>query len=334
MTTQHAQLFLEILADASRQPAALRMHLKLDDGEALNALLAGETFARLTGRIPVLLLKSEFNALPAPLTTTLETSGCTVIDPTSIQPLGANSAELAAYMAPPTARYVSGDWYLAAPTKPSSAQTASRTLALKLLQLVAAEADTRELEAIFRHDPSMSYQLLRLVNSIGMGSRRISSFAQAIVMLGRNQLRRWINLMLFAPRKEDPRLAMLMARVSVRARTMELLARAAGYDKVAQESAFMAGMFSLLGVLFGMPLVDVLKPLNIGDELSAAVLREEGRIGQVLSVVTAAEQGDPLRLSALLETLDTPAFNFDAIQIEAHLWMLELMGEASGETNG
>jgi hypothetical protein len=47
---------------------------------------------------------------------------------------------------------------------------------------------------------------------------------------------------------------MLLARVVVRARSMELLARESGLDRSAQDLAFMAGMFSLLGVLFGSPL--------------------------------------------------------------------------------
>jgi c-di-GMP-related signal transduction protein len=97
--------------------------------------------------------------------------------------------------------WLDGDWMLAPPQRPTAAQSASRTLSLKLLQMVMTDAETRELEAVLRQDPALSYHLLRLVNSLGMGlTRRIASFSQAIMILGRNQLRRWLNLMLFAAR--------------------------------------------------------------------------------------------------------------------------------------
>ncbi|MBV5336453.1 MAG: HDOD domain-containing protein, partial [Deltaproteobacteria bacterium] len=114
-------------------------------------------------------------------------------------------------------------------------------------------------EAVFRQDPILAYHLLRLVNSLCIGvDKHISSFSQAILILGRHQLKRWLNLMLFAANRDDYRTPMLMARVAVRARSMELLAKAGGFDRSEQDQAFMAGMFSLLGVLFGMPLSEVL----------------------------------------------------------------------------
>src|SRR5471030_836304 len=181
--------------------------------------------------------------------------------------------------------WLAGDWYLAPPPKPNGQQATSRTLALRLVQLVNADADNHEIEAVLRQDPTLSYHLLRLVNSLGMGTgRRVTSFSQAILILGRSQLRRWLNLMLFSSREADQRSAMLLARVAVRARAMELLSKAAGHDKPHQEQAFMAGMFSLLGVLFGMPLAEVLQPLMISEAVQQALLSREGELGQLLLV--------------------------------------------------
>src|SRR5450830_362431 len=136
---------------------------------------------------------------------------------------------------PPSVHWIEGDWFLAQPPKPVGTQAASRALALQLVQLVSADADTHEIEALLRQDPTLSYHLLRLVNSLGMGTgRRVTSFSQAILILGRSQLRRWLNLMLFAARADDPRAPMLLARVAVRAQTMELLAKAGGLNKSTQ----------------------------------------------------------------------------------------------------
>lgn len=232
---------------------------------------------------------------------------------------------------PPGVNWIEGDWFLAPPPKPVGAQAASRALALQLVQLVSADADTHEIEALLRQDPTLSYHLLRLVNSLGMGTgRRVTSFSQAILILGRAQLRRWLNLMLFSSREGDPRSAMLLARVAVRARMMELLSKACGEDKPHQEQAFMVGMFSLLGVLFGLPLEEVMKPLTISDAVQQALLAHEGELGQLLCVVESAEREDHDALDGCLAALPLDADTYNRIVIDAYLWMQDVTAGKTG----
>jgi hypothetical protein len=231
---------------------------------------------------------------------------------------------------PPSVEWIEGDWALQPPQRPSGSQAASRALALQLVQLVSNDAENHEIESVLRRDPTLSYHLLKLVNSLGMGSgRKITSFNQAILILGRAQLRRWLNLMLFAAREGDLRSAMLLARVSVRARMLELLARASGQGKAAQEQAFMAGMFSLLGILFGMPLEQLLAPLNIGDAAQQALLHKQGELGELLSLVEAAERGGLAEAAQRLEALQLSPAEFNAIVADANLWMLDVTGEVA-----
>ena len=231
---------------------------------------------------------------------------------------------------PPSAAWVEGEWFLAPPSKPVGNQVTSRALALQLVQLVSADADTHEIEAVLRQDPTLSYHLLRLVNSLGMGAgRRVTSFSQAILILGRSQLRRWLNLMLFSSREGDRRSPMLLARVAVRARAMELLARDAGLGKSGPEQAFMVGMFSLLGVLFGMPLADVLQPLTMSEAVQQALLAHEGELGDLLGVVEAAERDDEAALALRLQALQIDTAGFNQIVADAYLWMQTV---ASGNT--
>lgn len=229
------------------------------------------------------------------------------------------------------AGWIEGDWPLAPPSRPVGAQAASRALALQLVQLVAAEADTHEIEALLRRDPTLSYHLLKLVNSLGMSTgRRVSSFSQAILILGRQQLRRWLNLMLFSAREGDLRSAMLLARVAVRAHALELLARETGLDKHHQELAFMVGMFSLLGVLFGMPLADVLAPLAVGEAVQQALLDKQGELGALLALVEAAERGEFGAVAAQLAALQLDGAGFNRIVAEANLWMLSVATDDAG----
>jgi len=288
-------LQIEWLADPQGRPAALRLaQPDLRDAPAWSALAAAPELAELIRRQPLWLDDSALAALAG--AGEAGEAAAQALFAAGVRPLApAAVAQADTWPAPPAARaaaqaLVAGPWYLQPPPKAGAAQAASRARALQLLQLVNADADTREIEAGLRQDPTLSYHLLRMVNSVALrGQREIGSFAQAIMILGRQQLRRWLHLMLFSARDEDPRSAMLTARVMLRARTMELAAEALGQDRAAQEQAFMAGLFSLLGVLFGQPLAEVLRTLALPDALVAALLRGEGELGALLARVEAAE---------------------------------------------
>ena len=78
------------------------------------------------------------------------------------------------------------------------------------------------------------------------------------------------------------------------------LAKGRGQDKPAQDQAFIAGMFSLLGVLFGMPLPEVLAPLTMSDAVQEAVLEYKGDLGAMLRLCEAVEEADFEQLAAQL----------------------------------
>jgi EAL and modified HD-GYP domain-containing signal transduction protein len=316
-----ALIYFHVLANRAGLPAAVLLEVGAGDMDGLPALLDSEAGQELVQRWPCFhraalgpglgeaLAQTPWRPLTAPVLARADT----------------------VFEAPPVAEWVEGDWPLAPPPKVGGAQAASRALALQLVERVAADADTHEIEALLRLDPTLSYQLLRLVNSLGVGAgRRITSFAQALLILGRQQLRRWLNLMLFAARQGDPRAPVLLGRVAMRACALERLARLRGLDRTGQEQAFMTGMFSLLGVLFGMPLSDVLAPLSIGQDVQAALLRHEGELGALLDLVEAAEQGRLDAVAARLPQLEIAAPDFNAAMLEAAAWMAAAVRESSG----
>ena len=317
-TTTAPPLFLHLLADRNGSPAGLVLGgagVALDDlpHESLSELAQGlRCFYR--------------EGVAAELAEALQAAGWQPLPQAAL--LHSDSVFDAKALPAPVA-WIEGDWFMEPPPKPVGAQAASRALALQLVQLVSNEADTHEIEALLRQDPTLSYHLLKLVNSLGMGTgRKVTSFSQAILILGRAQLRRWLNLMLFSSREGDMRSAMLLARVAVRAHALEQLCKALGQDKLHQEQGFMAGMFSLLGVLFGMPLAEVLQPLTIGDEVKQALLAHEGELGALLALLETGERGDYAALSAQLAQLGLDAATFNQIMADASLWM---QGVASGK---
>jgi hypothetical protein len=319
-------LFLQLVADRKLAPGALALTFSRHD-DAVLPIVVQSDFVTLAAEFPCLLRSAEAQRFSPALQTALQTAGCRLLPDEAVQRADSSPPE----HLPANAHWLAGDWYLAPPPKQTGSQAASRARALKLAQLVATDADTREIEDIFRQDPALSYHLLRLVNSPGLGiGRQVASFSQAILILGRQQLRRWLNLMLFAARKEDPRAPMLLARAAVRARSSELLAKASGLDKAGQEQAFMAGMFSLLGVLFGQPLAEVLQPLRVSETLSAAVLDHAGAVGRLLQTVEAAERAEAEPLEELLAALQVAPAELNLLSLEAHRWMLGVVRDQQG----
>lgn len=333
MSSIQIPVFFHVLADRALQPGAVLLDIAGQSqgaDEALQVLGKQTDLAALTATLPSFVRSQSADSLSEATWGMLQQAGCQRLDDTA----WSRSDALTKPQVPAPTQWLAGDWYLAPPVKPNARQTSSRALALKLVQLVVADADTRDIEDVFRQDPGLSYHLLRLVNSVGMGSsRRINSFSQAILLLGRQQLRRWLNLMLFSANSDDYRSAMLLARVTQRSRTLELLARQTGLDKSAQELAFMTGMFSMLGVLFGWPLAEVFKPLQISDVLVAAVLRHEGDIGKLLRLVEAAERRDAQALLPLLESVHLSVAEFNQINLEACHWMLGVVLAKQGDAN-
>lgn len=317
-------VLFRVLADQAGIPASLLMDVGAGDEAALLPLVDSASFQALNDAMPVCYREG----LSAPLADALAAAGWKQLVPGTLL---REDERLVKEEMPAGTLLIEGDWCMAAPPKPTGAQAASRALALQLAQLVATDAHTHDIEALLRKDPTLSYHLLRLVNSLGIGAgRRISSFSQAILILGRQQLRRWVNLMLFAARQGDPRSAMLLARVAVRARLLEQLARTRGMAKSVQDQSFIAGMFSLLGVLFGMPLAEVLAPLSISEELHQALLEEKGELSQSLRLCMAVEEGDFGAVAALLRELRLDVASFNEAIVEANLWMI---GAVRGTVN-
>ncbi len=324
-------IFLQILADRSGKPCALLLDVDADARadanapEGLLALVDSDAFGKLNATFACL-----YDGAPgAPLAQALQQAGWQGVDDGAVL---RTDAALGAPLAP-AVQWIAGNWCLNPPAGAQGTQGVSRALALQLVQKVAADADTHEIETLLRHDPTLSYHLLRLVNSLGMGmgtGRRITSFSQAILLLGRQQLRRWLNLMLFAARQGDVRSAMLLARVAVRARALELLAKASGLDKTAQEQAFMTGMFSLLGVLFGMSLAEVIAPLAVTDAVQQALLARTGTLGALLALIESAEQGRHADVAAALDALQIQNQQFNELIVEATSWMLGVVSETLG----
>ena len=227
-------------------------------------------------------------------------------------------------------RWIAGNYPLNPGPVKSTAASPGRSTMLKLLAQITGDADSRDIEATLKQDPNLSYQLLKLVNSVAFSmTNKISSFSQAITMLGRRQLQRWLQLLLYArPPGKGDEASPLMPRAAMRAGLMEGLARAAGLSKDGQDRAFMVGMFSLLEPLVGQPAVEVIKPLNLSEEVTIALIARQGQLGAFLAAIEAGEEGPTARTAAALAEAGVAAATWATEQAQACHWAIQISREA------
>jgi len=201
----------------------------------------------------------------------------------------------------------------------------TRLKLLRLLSLVTQDADTREIEEVFREEPKLSYNLLRLVNSVAVGARTtISSFHQAIALLGRRQLQRWLQLLIYANQlahANDPNPLLQLA--AARGRQLECLAAIIEpQPELPQfaDAAFMTGIFSLLDVLLNLPMSTILDALPLQDDITDALASRRGLLGEVLAAVIAGEAGDYAAAEERLVRLKISPDQYATAQTTAFLW--------------
>lgn len=159
---------------------------------------------------------------------------------------------------------------------------------LRLLTELSREDSTiEEVERVVAQDISMSYRVIRCINSSYYNlPRKVDSIRQAIVILGMDALRQLCSLV--ALQGFDDRPPSLIVVAMARARMCEQLARLIGVDS---GPFFITGLFSMLNVLTGVPLSKLVEELPLAKPVERALVAEEGELGAALRCVRAYERG-------------------------------------------
>ena len=173
----------------------------------------------------------------------------------------------------------------------------SQLAVMELMTLVTSDADNQEIERAIKRDVSLALNLLRLVNTPAVGARqRIDSLSQAVTILGRRQLQRWLQIMLYAePSKRGHSMTPLLMLATTRGRLLELLAsKLRPSERSAADIAFTVGIMSLMDTLFGIPMTEILSQIPVGEDVSQALQHRAGFYGDLLKLAECVERLEDL----------------------------------------
>jgi EAL and modified HD-GYP domain-containing signal transduction protein len=217
-----------------------------------------------------------------------------------------------------------GYWFAKPTPIPGQVIRPAQASIIQLINLVRKQASTVEIEEVLKRDPTLSFKLLRFINSAGFGlSCEITSFRHAVMILGLKKLFRWAALLLTSSSSSDVYPAVGQMAI-VRGRLMELLA----VEMLPQEecdNAFVVGVFSLLDTLLGMPLDRALASVSLPQSVSDALLRNEGVLAPFLALALACESADDEAFARYTEALHLNGSQVNWAHLDALRWAESLV---------
>lgn len=217
-------------------------------------------------------------------------------------------------------------YYFARPTVLTGKKLSpSQVVIMQLMAHFVSDADTAEIARVIKQDASLSLTLLRLVNRSASGAvRQIDSLGQALATLGRQQVQRWLQILLYAEAGTAGGMASpLLMLATTRGRLLELMAeKIRPGDPAIADTAFTVGIMSLMDALFNLPMDKILQHLPVAGEVADALLARSGLYGDMLRLVEHLErvEDDAAMAAALLRELSLTTEAFHALQIAAFDW--------------
>jgi c-di-GMP-related signal transduction protein len=191
-----------------------------------------------------------------------------------------------------------------------------------LMRVVGAmqktEPDFKEIAQIVEKDISLTYKLLKMVNSAAFYKRQtIQNVQQALALLGLKELKKWVYLLVLREHSTDKPSELLKLSL-IRAKHAEAVSMLVGHKKNASE-AFMTGLLSLLDTMMDNTMENIVKELPLDQTIREALLGQDNELSKVLKLVLSYERGEwdqfySLAAALSVDPLLMPNMYFDALE--------------------
>jgi EAL and modified HD-GYP domain-containing signal transduction protein len=222
-------------------------------------------------------------------------------------------------------------YYFCRPTTFAAGALTARHIAYSRLlgALSRPDVTVAAVEELIKHEASLTFRVLRCINSAAYGIRReIRSIRQALVLLGLDQVRKWALVWGLAGLNMGSTPELVTVAI-LRARCCELV----GLSLMARDEAaefFLLGLCSLLDAMLGRPMPEVVEDLPLSDLVRSALLGDQNRARLVLDAVIAYERGEWDGATALAQAAGTSGERLSAAYGDALRWARELSHTAAG----
>ena len=180
---------------------------------------------------------------------------------------------------------------------------------MRILSLILSDGEIGEIHDAVKPHIDLSISLIKIANVVGRSPvTKVTGLRQAIISLGRGQMKRWIELLLFSRASSENRYAMNVFGLAVtRARFMEILSDEwIRKERGDSDQAFMTGMLSFSESLLGCPAEEILQDLPAMAEVKEALKDGTGFLGMLLALSRSIEHSDGPEMEKILSKVPLP----------------------------
>lgn len=198
---------------------------------------------------------------------------------------------------------------------------ASSLAVMQALQQVMGAEAISDVEGVMMRDVTLSYRLLRHINSAAFGLRgKIESVRQALGLLGLSNIRQWLSLLLLADAGKG--LPAEVVRTALqRAKMLEGIAELRQPDR--KSDYFLLGLLSLLDTILGVSMQDALAKLCLPEAIHQGLLDADSHYGRLLQIVKQVERGDWGKVDQLARNTGFKCGDLMGVQTRALRWVDE-----------
>jgi c-di-GMP-related signal transduction protein len=205
---------------------------------------------------------------------------------------------------------------------------ANKIVYLELLQAANAPVfDLHRISMIFRRDVSLSYRLLRYLNSAAFALQtEIRSIPHALTLLGEKAIRKWISMASIAGLGDEVADGLLRLPL-LRAMFCELVGKKVGFLQEANE-LFLLGLLSVMDALLNMRMADVLVEIPVDEDIKRALLGRPSRYRPVFEVVLDYESGTWEQLAHSARHIGIHEEFLPELYLQSVRWVTEVLAES------
>ncbi|MDF7760638.1 EAL domain-containing protein [Kosakonia cowanii] len=204
----------------------------------------------------------------------------------------------------------------------------NRAFALRLMQEVNVESpNLNRIEELLKRDVSLSFKIMRYAQNILYNTRGISGFRNQslrdiVVYLGINEMRRFVLVACLTSFEHVTNTEIYYLSL-IRAKFCELVAARTSSNNVAND-AFLVGLFSLLDVILGLPLEELMEQISVSPDVATALEKESGELYPYVHLARVYEQRLWDETRAIADDIGLPYSAVSELMTQATKWADEL----------